>query len=117
MNKKTLSILLGLSSFIAYFAGFLPFDVNGPSPLKAYVGGSVAIALYLAVCQFFVTKKDGSLKENWRSILTMIAPLAIFTLLIWVIAESGHFDKEAISIVGSGLIGTLAGAGIARLVK
>ena len=96
---------------------FLPFDINGPSPLKAYVGGSVAIALYLAICQFFITKKDSSLQENGRSILTMIVPLAIFTLLIWVIAESDHFDKEAISIVGSGLIGSLAGASIARLVK
>jgi hypothetical protein len=34
-----------------------------------------------------------------------------------MIAESGHFDKEAISIVGSGLFGVLAGAAIARLIK
>jgi hypothetical protein len=117
MIKKNLSIFLGLSSFIAYFFGFLPFDVNGPSPLKAYIGGSVAIALYLAVCQFIVTKRGSSLNERWHSILTMIAPLAIITLLIWIIAESGHFNKEGISMLASGVIGSLAGAGLARLVK
>ncbi|MEI7831428.1 MAG: hypothetical protein WCI31_16735 [Prolixibacteraceae bacterium] len=56
----THSNLLGLSSFIAYFAGLFPFDVKGPSPLKAYVGGSAAIALYPEICQFFVTKKGSN---------------------------------------------------------
>lgn len=49
--------------------------------------------------------------------MVMIAPLAIITLIIWVIAESGHFNKEGISMLASGVIGSLAGAGLARLVK
>jgi len=43
----------------------------------------------------------------------MIASLAMITLLFRVIAESSNFDKETISIVGSGLTGSLAEASMA----
>ena len=60
MGMTALSAILGLFSPLVFMLGAAPFEGGGGNSLKEVVAGSVAIALYLALCQFLVARSARS---------------------------------------------------------
>src|ERR1035441_1206201 len=64
------SAILGLFSPLVFMLGAAPFEGGGGNSLKEVLAGSVAIALYLALCQFLVARSAhsaGRTRAVWRS--------------------------------------------------
>jgi hypothetical protein len=59
MGKIVLSVVLGLLSPLVFIIGAEPFEVRGMNSVQEVLAGCIAVALYLAVCQFMATRNSG----------------------------------------------------------
>jgi hypothetical protein len=116
-----LSAILGLFSPLVFMLGAAPFEGGGGNSLKEVLAGSVAIALYLALCQFLVARMARSARSAGRtravwssSLAAMIAPLPVVVLAIAVMEKSGVVLEQDVPMLFAGCTGCLAGALIAR---
>src|ERR1017187_7530693 len=86
------SAILGLFSPLVFFLGAAPFEGGGGNSLKEVLAGCVAVALYLALCQFLVARSAhsaGRTRAVWSSsFVAMIAPLPVVFLAIAVDRKS-----------------------------
>ena len=118
MGMTALSAILGLFSPLVFFLGAAPFEGGGGDLLKEVLSGSVAMALYLALCQFLVARSAhsaGRTRAVWSSSLAaMIAPLPVVVLAIAVMEKSGVVLEQDVPMLFAGCTGCLAGALIAR---
>ena len=104
MGKIVLSVVLGLLSPLVYILGAEPFEVRGENSVQEVLAGGVAVALYLAVCQFLATRNSsGGLRADWPILAAMVAPLLAVCLIM------GSSDV-GVPILLAGSIGCLAGA-------
>src|ERR1017187_2486128 len=87
-----LSAILGLFSPLVFFLGAALFEGHGGDSVKEALSGSVATALYLALCRFLGERSAhsaGRTRAVWSSLfLAMIAPLAVAFLAIVVLDQS-----------------------------
>jgi hypothetical protein len=113
-----LSALLGLFSPIVFILGAEPFEVRGRTSLKEILAGCVALALYLALCQFLVARSAGSkgrTRAIWSSTFAaMLAPLAVAFLAMVVLEKPGVVLAQGLPMLFAGGTGCLAGALAAR---
>jgi hypothetical protein len=113
-----LSAILGLFSPLVFMLGAEPFEARGGNSLKEVLAGCVALALYLALCQFLVARSVGSngrTRAVWSSsFAAMIAPLAVAFLAIVVLEEPGVVLAQGLPMLFAGGTGCLAGALAAR---
>ena len=108
MGKIVLSVVLGLLSPIVFIMGAEPFEVRGENSVQEVLAGCIAVALYLAVCQFLAVRNSGSgLRANWPILAAMVAPLLAICLIM--------VSSDRFPILLAGLIGCLAGAAAAHL--
>ena len=118
MGMTALSAILGLFSPLVFFLGAALFEGHGGDSLKEALSGSVATALYLALCQFLVARSAhsaGRTRAVWSSLfLAMIAPLAVAFLAIVVLEQSDVVLEQGLPMLFAGCAGCLAGAIIAR---
>ena len=118
MGMTALSVILGLFSPIVFFLGAALFEGGGGNPLKEALSGSVALALYLALCQFLVARSAhsaGRTRAVWSSAFAaMIAPLAVAFLAVAVLLQSDVVLEQGLPMLFAGCTGCLAGALIAR---
>jgi hypothetical protein len=118
MGKTALSAILGLFSPLVFMLGAEPFEVRGGNSLKEVLAGCVAMALYLALCQFLVARNArsaGSTRVVWSSLfIAMIAPLAVAFLAIVVLEKPSVVLAQGVPMLFAGCTGCLAGALIAR---
>src|ERR1035437_2584331 len=81
MAMTVLSAILGLFSPLVGMLGSAPFEVPGTTSLKEGLAGSLAMALYLALCQFLVARSAhsaGRTRAVWSSnFVAMIAPVPV----------------------------------------
>jgi hypothetical protein len=104
MGKIVLSVVLGLLSPLVYILGAEPFEVRGENSVQEVLAGGVAVALYLAVCQFLATRNSsGGLRADWPILAAMVAPLLAVCLIM------GSSDV-GVPMLLAGSIGCLAGA-------
>ena len=104
MGKIVLSVVLGLLSPLVFIMGAEPFEVRGENSVQEVLAGGVAVALYLAVCQFLATRNSsGGLRADWPILAAMVAPLLAVCLIM------GSSDV-GVPILLAGSIGCLAGA-------
>jgi hypothetical protein len=98
--------------------GAEPFEARGGNSLKEVLAGCVAMALYLALCQFLVARSArsaGSTPAVWSSLfVAMIAPLVVAFLAIAIMEKSGVVLEQDVPMLFAGCTGCLAGALIAR---
>src|ERR1039458_4685254 len=59
MGRIVISVVLGLLSPFVFIMGAAPFEVHGSNSVKEVLAGCIAVALYLAVCQFLVARSSG----------------------------------------------------------
>ena len=107
MGKIVLSVVLGLLSPLVFIMGAEPFEVRGENSVQEVLAGGVAVALYLAVCQFMATRNSSSgLRADWPILAAMVAPL-LATSFMMVAAGS---SEVGVPMLLCGSIGSLAGS-------
>ena len=118
IGMTVLSAILGLFSPIVGMLGAAPFEVRGTTSLKEGLAGCVALALYLALCQFLVARSArfaGDTRAVWSSnFVAMIAPLAVAFLAIVVLEKPGVVLAQGVPMLLAGCTGCLTGALAAR---
>src|ERR1039457_961341 len=118
MAMTVLSAILGLFSPLVFVLGWAPFQVRGTTSLKEVLAGCVAMALYLALCQFLVARSArfaGDTRAVWSSsFVAMIAPVAVVVLAIAVMEKPGGVLDQGVPMLLAGCPGCLAGALAAR---
>jgi hypothetical protein len=118
MAMTVLSAILGLFSPLVFMVGASIFEVVGGTSLKEVLAGSLAMALYLALCQFLVARSAhsaGDTRAVWSSnFVAMIAPLAVVVLAIAVMEKPGVVLDQGVPMLLAGCTGCLAGALAAR---
>jgi len=84
--------------------GAEPFEVRGENSVQEVLAGGVAVALYLAVCQFMATRNSSSgFRADWPILAAMAAPLLAVCLIM------GSSDV-GVPMLLAGSIGCLAGS-------
>jgi hypothetical protein len=102
MRKIVLSVVLGLLSPFVFIMGAEPFEVRGKTSIQEILAGCIAVALYLAVCQFMATRNSSSgLRDDWPILAAMIAPVLVWCLIM---------EDSGLPMLLAGSIGGLAGA-------
>ena len=113
-----LPLFLGLLAPAAFILGAEPFAVRGRTSIKEIVGGCVAVALYLAICQFLVARKrNRGLGAIWPTLVAMIAPLMVMVVVIALVEKSHTVLVQGLPMLISGCFGSLAGAVLAGRIK
>lgn len=116
MGRILLSIVLGLFATVVAFMAAAMVEVPGQNPIQERVAGSLAVAIYLAICQFLVTPRESRKPgANWPSMVALGAPLLVLSF----IAEAKDLWERAFMygpIVISGWLGIAAGAIVAARV-
>jgi hypothetical protein len=83
----------------------------GPLPVKAIVAGCIAVAVYLAACQFLAVLRS---RDNWRSrwsvFLVTLTPILADFLLVLAVEKRQVVLSQGVPMLASGFIGNLAGA-------
>ena len=112
-GKIVLSVVLGVLSPLVFFMGAGHFEGGGGNLVGIVLAGSIAVALYFAVCQFMATRNSsGGLRANWPILAAMVAPLLAVVLFIL----KGDVElTQGVPMVLAGCIGCLAGALAAHL--
>lgn len=118
MGKIVLSAILGLFSPLVFMLGAEPFEVRGTTSSKEVLAGCVAMALYLALCQFLVARnarfEDRTLAVWSSTFAAMIAPVPVAFLAIVVLEKPGVVLVQGFPMLIAGCTGCLAGALAAR---
>jgi len=101
-GKIVLSVVAGFCSLFVFIMGAEPFEVRGKTSIQEVLAGGVAVALYLAVCQFLAVRKSGSgFRADWPILAAMIAPVLAWCLIM---------ENSSLPMLLAGCIGCLAGS-------
>ena len=116
MGRILLSIVLGLfAPFVAFMAAAL-VEVPGQNPPQERIAAGLAAFLYLAICQFLVTRRDNRRPAaNWPTMVALGVPL----LLLASVADARNLGERAFLYgpwVIAGWLGIAVGAWAARRV-
>jgi len=111
MGKIVLSVVLGLLSLFVFILGAEPFEVRGKTSIQEVLGGCIAVALYLAVCQFLAVRNSGSgFRADWPILAAMMAPVLAVVLFIAAVEKGDVVLEQGVPMLLAGSIGCLAGS-------
>lgn len=85
----TFLLLVGLGGLAAlvFILGAEPFEVPGQNPIGERLGGAVAVAVFFAMCQFWLARRDTAAgMSSWSAVTPMLVGL-VATGLFVVTAE------------------------------
>ncbi len=99
-----LSVVLGFVAPLAGIVGAAPFEVLGQDPIQERVAGWLAVALYVALCQLWLSRKRDGFRANWPMMVGLLGSLLIACVLL---VQGGIFHNWPLFI--SGCIGSFAG--------
>jgi hypothetical protein len=109
MGKIVLSVVLGLLSPLVFILGAEPFEVRGKTSIQEVLAGCIAVALYLAVCQFMATRNSSSgFRDDWPILAAMMAPL--LAMFMAAVEKGGVVLAQGVPMLLAGSIGGLAGS-------
>ncbi len=110
MRRILLLVGLGILAPFVFILGAEPFEVPGQNPIMERIGGSLAVALYCAVCQFWVVR--GSAKaatSSWARLWAMVLPIVATCLLIGVTEGGQSWRYSWGPLLVAGCLGSVAG--------
>jgi hypothetical protein len=111
MGKIVLSVVLGLLSPLVFIMGAEPFEARGKTSVQEVLAGCIAVALYLAVCQFMATRNSSSgFRDDWPILAAMMAPLLAMFLFMAAVEKGGVVLAQGVPMLLAGSIGCLAGS-------
>ena len=110
MNRALALVGLGILSPLVFFLGAAPFEVPGQNPIMERVGGSLAVAIYCAVCQFWLARISAKpATSSWARLFATVLPTVAICLLIEV-AEGGQSWRYSWGpLLVAGCVGSVAG--------
>jgi hypothetical protein len=74
--RVSLAVVFGFLAPLAFIVGGSLFEVKGKNSIKETLAGYVALALFCAVCQIFLTRRGrGGFAANWPLVACMIGGL------------------------------------------
>jgi|SRR5450759_4164109 len=146
MGRIVISVVLGSLSVFVFAMGSGPFAVRGQNSVQESLAGSIAVALYLAVCQFSIARYNGcgvrtniaeigridteaislgqysgsrisALLFDWPILIAMVAPLLAMFLLMVSDEKGGTVLAQGVPMLVAGCIGGLTGALLANRVS
>jgi hypothetical protein len=107
-GKILLSVVLGVLSPLVFIIGAEPFEARGETSIQEILAACIAVALYLAVCQFMATRNSSSgLRDDWPILAAMVAPLLAVVLFIF---KGDVVLTQGVPMLLAGCIGCLAGS-------
>jgi hypothetical protein len=108
MGKIVLCVVLGLLSPLVFILGAEPFEARGETSIQEVLAGCIAVALYLAVCQFLAVRNSSSrLRDDWPILAAMVVPPLAVVLFIF---ERDAVLTQGVPMLLAGCIGCLAGS-------
>jgi hypothetical protein len=114
MKKIFGSLVLGMLSPFVFILGAEPFEVHGRNSILEILAGSVALALYLAACQFLVTRKvNGGLGARLPAAIAMAVPLFGSLVLMMAVEKRATVISQGLPMLAAGCLGILTGAALA----
>jgi hypothetical protein len=91
--------------------GAEPFEARGKTSVQEVLAGCIAVALYLAVCQFMATRNSSSgIRADWPILAAMMAPLLGMVLFIAAVENGDVVLAQGVPMLLAGCIGCLAGS-------
>ena len=116
VQRIIISFGLGFVSPIAFVLGAEPFEVSGASSVKEIAGGCIAVALWLAIGQYWIARKAGSgLRCSWPGVTTADLVLLGWFLFMTAAESPRTVISQGVPMLVSGCFGSLAGSVIAAL--
>jgi len=82
--------LVGLGGLgaLVFILGAEPFEVPGQNPIGERLGGAVAVAVFFAMCQFWLVRRDtAARRSSWSTVTSMLVGLVATGL--YVVAAEG----------------------------
>ncbi len=111
-------VFLGLLAPAVSILGAEPFEVRGRNSIWEIVGGGVAVALYLAICQFAVAPKGSrGLGTKRVTLIAMGAPLILAVVAVAFLESPRTALVQGLPVMIAAGCGLLAGAVLAGRVK
>ncbi|MGA9624546.1 MAG: hypothetical protein WBQ65_08760 [Bryobacteraceae bacterium] len=111
MGRIVLSVVLGLLSPFVFIMGAEPFEVSGKNSIQEVLAGCIAVALYLAVCQFLVARNSGNrFRADWPILAAMMAPVLAMFFFIAAVEKGDVMLEQGVPMLLAGCIGCLAGS-------
>ena len=94
-----------------FILGAEPFEVRGKNSIQEILAACIAVALYLAVCQFMATRNSSSgFRADWPILAAMMAPLLAAFFLIAAGEKGDVVLAQGVPMLLAGSIGCLAGS-------
>ncbi len=113
MRRVLLLIALGFTACLVAFMAAAVVEVPGQNPPQERIAAGLAAFLYLAVCQFLVTRRhDRRPAANWTAMVALGTPL----LLLTAVADARNLGQRAVLLgpwLLGGWLGIAAGAVLA----
>lgn len=111
---NALSVLLGILSPFVFILAASPFEVVGKNSFREVLAGSIGLAIYLAVCQYLVARRQARNHHELRpTMIRMGAPLLVTFFIILVVEKPEVVSAQGIPMLLAGGVGILSGAGLA----
>lgn len=114
-SRVALLIGLGALSALAFILGAEPFEVVGGNPIGERLGGSVLVAVYFAVCQFWFARRAGAADApRWSAVVAMISGLVAVGLMVIVVEDRQQWRLFVAPALIAALVGSTIGVTAGR---
>ena len=109
--KRILSLLgLGVVSPLVYLLGAEPFEVPGQNPIMERVGGSLALVIYCATCQFWFARGSAKpLNSKWARLSAMIMPIVATCIVVQFVEDGQSWRYSWVPFLVAGCVGSVLG--------
>lgn len=113
--KFLLLIGLGGLSTLIFILGAEPFEVPGRDPIGEWLGGSVAVTVFFAVCQFFLARRDAAAgASSWPTVTGMLTGLAATGVLVMAREGRDQWLVFVVPAILAAFVGAAVGVTVGR---
>lgn len=110
-------LLVGLGGLAAlvFILGAEPFEVPGQNPIGERLGGAVAVAVFFAMCQCWLARRDAAAGKSSRSaVIAMLLGLVVTGLLVVAAEGPTQWQFFVAPALFAAVIGAAVGVTLGR---
>ena len=113
--KIVIAVVLGGLSPLVFIIGAEPFEVSGRTSFAEIFSGSLALAAYLAFCQFKLALKgeEPGSATTWPVGIAMAAPLPVWLAFMACVENYWTVLTQGLPMLAAGCCGIMTGAVLA----
>lgn len=114
MTSLFRAFMYGLLSPFVFVAAGAVFEENGRNSWREAIAGGIAIAAYLALCEFLLLRRGSrKLRDVWPTLAGAAIPVVLAFALIAMVEKSAVVYMQGVPLLAAGVIGIALGASIA----